>query len=463
MKKIFLGLFIMCLFLFGLTACKKEEVTKIENTKDEIAEFTKKYLEIFNQENNAFIILKFKNKDFLPGEMFNKTKVFDPQKKLEENLGDFDFYTLIISCQDNLNFRFQKKDYEKEDFEDIFYSNLQRGEALLFLNYTDMEKLELYSNLIVNKSEHTEEKIEAWLGSFKEIPEVYFFKKYFTPNKDYLLQKEEKSNILYAQGDIDLNGDGKKNQIKFSSDRYYNDIEYIKEFIAHLKIDENSFNLRNLIENIPFENTWEKEALLDFPIVDIEILDLSSKDNKKEIILRLKDEGAEADTAFVFDYDNNELNYLGMISYGEEENLASCFNPEIEKLFISELNDLYSFYHWQVLQMSYYLSDNKIIKELPVGEMNTNNSRLISRLEKNIHFYKDKKFEEIYSQEKEKRTLLLLESDYKSWIKAKDIKTGEIGYLAFKRTEDFSFIPHKQEELGALPFEEILSDLYFLE
>lgn len=140
MKKIIFKIFIL-VCIFSLFACKKESKKaneiKENNIVNETVEkkkqtntlnFTKKYVDFYNQDGNAFVEIYFNDESFLPKEVLDELPVI--------NLGDEKNFTdvinlLFINVDDRTDYKLKLIDSYNVQEDSLTTFSLEKGEAFL--------------------------------------------------------------------------------------------------------------------------------------------------------------------------------------------------------------------------------------------------------------------------------------------------------------------------------------------
>ncbi|MDO4689892.1 MAG: hypothetical protein Q4A58_01165 [Fusobacterium sp.] len=438
MKKILLSIFVLLSCLFVSCKNEKKEVnTAGTENKIENSDIVKKYLDFFNQEDNAIIAVYFKNKEFLSEEQWKGLTLLDPQEKVQESLGNFKNYILVIANDDIKNCRVMSLDGDE-----LYSFSLKKTENFVIKNYEDKE---IYINMSGDK-----ENISLEIYGSEGLSE------YYSENEEYKIadygyevrawheykgynETEENENLPEKKGniseEIDLDGDGKSEKISFLADGDTG------KFI----IDEREYEIYQILALVDIE--------IFGPISNLEIIDIDKNDKHKEIVFRISGENELGkETFIIFHYKDGDLKYLGSLEYEAYHSLAEVVDSENNLINIKNNFGLYLDFPYNVSIM-YKIKNEKLVLETKVEEMKFFDGRIVGIVRIPVNIYESTDSNKLLFKAKEGSILLFLETDHKSWIKVKDFKTGAIGYIRFiakteKENEKYSDIKFfEQDEL----------------
>lgn len=440
MKKVLLSflLILSCLFI----GCKNDKnnvnEANIEN-KTGKSDIVKKYLDFFDQEDNVIVAVYFKNKEFLSEDEWKGLTVLDPQEKVQESLGNFKNYILVIAKND-----IKSCDIRTMTDKEITLFALKKGESFVVKSYEDID-------IIITMSGEKEENIIELFGSqglrlyCTENGEMEF------PDYGYIVQswyEYEGYNETQKNGDIskevDLDGDGKVEKLSFTADDELVIVEEVeKNHSGEIIIDGEKFSTYDLLKmaNMDFQS---------FPVSNLEVIDIDKNDKYKEIAFRISDENELGEETFIlFHYKDGNLKYLGSLEYAYGK-LAKAMDSENDLLNIKRNFGLYLGFPYKVSRI-YKIKNEKLIFEPKVEEIKFFGQRIVGIVKIPVNIYETTDSNKLLFKAKEGSSLLFLETDHKSWIKVKDFETGVVGYIRFIiEKEDIDFPEFKffeQEEL----------------
>lgn len=468
-KSVCLLFCIICILSF--LSCKKEEnYIEEKNIKSENSitnKYTQKYLDFYDQKDNALILMAFDEKEFLNEEIWNNVPFIDPQKTSDQDLGKLDGYYWIIAC-DDIDFSLGNHRNEVKGeyiFSELEKLSLKRGESFIKAQYDNPN--DLMNVVYANSKNITDRKLRLDLGNFfpsdnhsvliwqnnENIKENSAFISLEKSNKSlpkYKLKGSEienfeiEENFITAEGKIDLDGDGKEDRISFDGDSPFG---YLREIsISHIL--KQSGNLKINDDNFPLSSLSPYDITIDRPnrILDMYIIDIDPKDKFKEILLEIEDVTSHNYKYLVFHYEDNDLYEIGEIEVTLPEYLKNSVNQKNSSLDTKYLTTIgYMEYEKAV---SYKLKDDIfVMEEIGESEFNSYDIRLTTVANKAINIYKKPDSDEILFVAKEGQRFIFLKTDNHSWIEVKEFESGEKGYLRFtENDEGFSF--YQQAELG---------------
>lgn len=450
MKKIlaFVLILVSCLLL----ACKNEknEANKaITENKIENSNLIERYSVFFDQEDNVVIAVYFKNKEFLSEDGWSDLTVLDPQEKVQESLGNFKNYILVIAKDD-----IKSCDIRTIHDKEITSFPLKKGESFVVKNYEDFD-------IIITIAGEKEENIIDLYGS-------QGLREYYTENRDMVIPdygyivsswyEYEGYNETQKNGDnpkeVDLDGDGKVERLSFTADDGVVIVEEVeKNHSGEIIIDGEKFSTYDLL----------KMANMDFqslPVSNLEVIDIDKRDGYKELAFRiLQENDFGEDTFILFHYKDRDLKYLGSLEYNGMT-LAKVIDSENSLINIKRNFGLYLDFPYNVSKI-YKLENEKLVLETKVEEMKFFEQRIVGVIKIPVNIYETTDSNKLLFKAKEGSSLLFLETNHKSWIKVKDFETGAVGYIRFIiETENRNFPEFKfleQKELNS--FNEIFSNL----
>ncbi len=428
------------------------KVSKKEVDKT-IAEFTSKYLEAYNQSDSAFIEVAFRDKNFLPQEIWDKIKVFGGQEQLEKPDG---FYKLIINCDEDVLYSVNETNYENVREEVVERFRLFPGECFVIAKSKDVPlsfivRAQKQPNFFAEK--YVYENIEEESNAIHEVC------MWTQERKPPLLCEEElyymgAFRVKYKYGNIDLDGDGKNEKIYFWGDnlwsKIYSEKGEEKEIESVFCIDETTFNLAELAKKMKENGTDDSYYM---PISSIEIIDIDETDDYKEIVLKRSGEWeAGGQNCGVFRYRNGELNYMGSMDV-QTETIAACIQQGEKRILSTSTGGIFGMGSFSY-QVVYELEGDKIVKkETDVKSMRQFNERFIAQNTADLNLYEKPDSENIVIVAKKGDNLLFLETDGKSYAAVKSFETGKIGYIRYHiEEEDYRVEYYKQPELKEVPF-----------
>lgn len=423
----------------------------------EIAEFTKKYLEAYEGEENAVIQVYFSDKNEIPSEVFNKIRTINIDIRPDKEYESETYYTLFINCQDNslYQIRTHYNDFSIKT-EDVFY--MAKGDAFLI----PQDKVNMNNSQVsVNGKDGKFVEVNnqhAWFN-LEEMNEMGLLDKKPMLHFVYMWQKEPINSILHQEfnfypteyikswGREDLDGD-KKEELIYFQDTF----EYFKEGASEstviqgrLIIDDREYPFEEL------EHFFEGDVeLYDKGLRNIEIIDLDESDSYKEIVLRKAPQiNPIGEYAMIFRYDKGELQFLGHFYSDWEDNIASLTDSKEKTITIrEEYRDFVMNYYNTVV---YKLNGNQIEPVLKKKQdMFLNDQKLTLTTLKPLNLYESPDAQQTNEVLNPGSILLFLETDSGSWAKVKDFETGKTGYLKFENTseEEYGWQMYGQPELG---------------
>lgn len=450
MKKYFIYLIFLLLLSLNFLSCQKEEVKISSETEQKIEEnnllnFTKKYVDFYNQDENSFAEIHFNDIDFLPKEIVNEI----PQINIgnEENRKNVE-NILIISLNDDTNFEASSLNIDSGVKIPLSSFYLNKGEAFLIkINlddyFSDIEILAENKNIFTNTivyplylSENEKEihKVNIWKGNKNREYSEFL-------NRE-LIQKNG-SECVKAIGKVDLNGDGKDEEISFIGDEhdFFEPFNMQKEK-GKLIINGKEFILRKLLEES--EISFDKDIEWDDKIFDIEIIDI---DKNKKIVLKKRDfYEAYRDSILIYSFEDEKLNYIGNIQTSSESVLQNYVDSSKNEIKVYELDSgSLSFpYQYPVI---YSLKNNKLqdYREEEKISIFYDNSRIVVETKKKVKLYEDSEFKNFSFDTEIGDILVLLETNNSySWVKVKRFKDNKIFYIPateFENSNTFFRLP----------------------
>lgn len=452
MKKYFIYLFFIFLSSLNFLSCQKqkeeiktssETVQKIE--ENNILKITKKYVDFYDQDENSFAEIHFNDENFLPKEILNEI----PQINIgnEENRKNLE-NILIISLNDDTNFEASSLNIDSGVKIPLSSFYLNKGEAFLIkINLDDYfadieilaENKNIFTNTIVyplylSENEKEIHKVNIWKGN-KNREYTEFL------NRE-LIQKNG-SEYIKANGKVDLNGDGKDEEISFIGDEhdFFEPFKMQKEK-GKLIINGKEFILRKLLEES--EISFDKDIEWDDKIFDIEIIDI---DRNKKIVLKKRDfYEAYRDLVLIYSFEDEKLNYIGNIQTSSESVLQNYIDSSKNEIKIYEPSSGNLFFPYQS-PVIYSLKDNKLenFRDKEKISIFYNNSRIVVETKDKVNLYEDPELKNLSSATEIGDILILLETnpDY-SWVKVKKFKDNKIFYIPateFENSNTFFRLP----------------------
>lgn len=436
---------------------KSKESVKIKNADKDMAKFSKTYLDIHNQDENAFIHLSFKDKDFIPKDLLEKTKMFTINGSGEEyNEEFFEGYKLIISCEDDILFRVSNHEHMKNEKHvlDSFY--MSKGDFFLIeLKSTQNSSVSVeaykepdwysYANIYIHPDEEqlllNEGEILQDSNLWEKEEKQSIFAKTLT---DYL----ENNNIYEKAVTVDLDGDNKDERIYFwgETEHFIYDHEDLTNLKKTLFIDDMEISLDELSKENPIEGLEGFDS--------IEIIDINKEDKYKEIVLIKDDYQAYSSFGNVYHFKDGKMIYLGTIEWSGEnaELLRGAYDNKLTVRSRAYTQFEYFFYN------IYELKGEKIIETNndTLKSMNNFHKRLSVYLNYDLNLYEKTDSKEPFEKLQKGDQLILLETDKKSQMKIKSINTGKVGYIKFLIDEEnYNVHFQDQEELDNLEFIDI--------
>lgn len=436
---------------------KKTEDKKVD---EDMVKFSSSYTEIYNQEDNAFIELSFKDKDFIPKELFEKSKLI---KIEEDDKKELQGYKIFISCEDNVLFRISYDKYQQIQNKSLDNFYMSKGEFFI-IELRDDEDLLISVNAYKNpdwyaySNIYIDEDIQELIEKGEVLQDVFFWQK---EDKASVFAKTPTdftdNNTIYKKtASVDLDGDNKEERIYFwgEAEHFIYDDENAKPIPKKLIIDDNEIPLdilskENNIEDI--EDFYEK----DFD--GIEIIDIDPEDKYKEIFLIKSMYGPSTFLGKFYHYEDDTMKYLGTIEYFGDKNdiLSGLYDKKLRVKNLGYIGFNYIF------DNIYKLEGDKLVKqENDSVNINSFYKKIVAYLNKELNLYEKIDSKEPMEKLKIGDQLIFLETDSLSWIKVKSANTGKIGYIKFsKGEEEYKLYFQDQEELKNLDWIDIFDKL----
>ncbi len=417
----------------------------------EIKAFTEHYLNIYKERGNAFIQISFENKDFLPKRLWDKIKIV-----LEDgNSDEIDFYTLIISCEDNVFFDVVSYDYALDSERGIEKMKCNKGDA--FVIFSPQKEENNTTTLIVRASKKPDlcatSTIMRYIprdysgmlvdANFKEqeMHDIYMWKKAKQPS---LLSRNFDDTQNVYDGAVDLDGDGKQERIYFRGNEIFYD-ESTSEFsmkTGRLTINEREFSLEEIAKLNMEKSEFEFKG-----IEDMQIIDLDPKDKQKQIVFTiLKEMEGYESVILLFHYKDGNLSLIGRLKGVFEEQISQHIKEpnvlEIDKIGTGGL--CYNLY-----AVSYRLQDGKLLKENISNQIpKTWSTRITAYVLSDVNLYSSPDASKPIGTVKSGSPFLLLEVDRTDCIKIRDSVTGNEGYLKFEQKKSGVTHFYQQEDIS---------------
>ncbi|WP_022820143.1 hypothetical protein [Fusobacterium russii] len=457
MKKNIFKIFVL-VCVFSLFACKKEskEVneTKENNVVNETVEkkkqtntlnFTKKYVDFYNQDGNAFVEIYFNDESFLPKEVLDELTVI--------NVGDEKNFTdvinlLFINVDDRTDYKIKLIDGYNVQEDSLTTFSLERGEAFL----ARIDKLNVLDSGILISAEKNNKFLERDIifdyelnEEVKNLQQVIIWEtKKNEENINEKLIKNDDSKQLNYNAKLDLDGDGKEDELSFVSE--FSPYETDKEK-GKLVINGKEFLLEELRKNsgIEFGKTAE--------IYDIELTDINAEDMTKEICLKCRiDDELYIDSALFFSYKNERLEFLGEIPIASYYHFKDCINPSKSELIVPREKNLVEFFEESTLPEfkyfeTYSFDGNKITKIkkdkidiFSVASTLYDNRRLVVKINDDaVSLYEDSDFNSFRSKTQENDIFIFLETyEDKPFIKVKRFSDNKYYYISISDIHNLS-------------------------
>lgn len=459
MKKLLYSVFISLLTLFLFLACEKREAEITENkvSNEKIVNFTKKYLDFYSQEDNIFLVLSFKDKDFLEEELWKNIPQFEIQEA-EKTEKKTENYTLIISLKDGYNYEIRENVKNSDEYKTLFSKSLKRGESLIVKNWAS-----LYDNSLNVKKENSNGEVHEFnYYTYDDIPLfIDLFceneKKDNTDIQQNILSVEEKDLQIYISGKLDLNQDGMDEEISFITQINEENMELSSGNKTKLLISNKIFEFSHLLALAGIE---EGDLYWNSPILNMEILDIDKNDNYQELVFVVEGNRFAPSLGLFFHYDGNDLKYIGTVNHPLEENFTACVDSKNSNLKVKEWNNLLGFSSFQ--EKSYSIKENRLQEVENISDIVFLDKKIIGIAKENIEVYKEKDSDELLFTTEKGDNLLFVSSNFKSWIEVKDFNSGKTGYLQFQVKENKygeKMFFHKQENLKDKTIQETFDNL----
>ncbi|WP_036728372.1 SH3 domain-containing protein [Peptoniphilus mikwangii] len=419
----------------------EEENSKEENVKEEdkveenikidkdIAEFTSKYLDFYNQDGNAYVEISFEEKNFVPEKVWKKVEFIETYNKDDVLEKKPKFYKMLISCNNNVLFDVVSERYSGAE-KSLGKFKLNKGEAFIMPIY-DREN----SSCFIRANKFP----DLYVDNFADMPTYFGYETEFTKEISFNAFKWKKmlkpdllangysyESTSKKQGNVDLDGDKKLETIYFVSDGWADslnedgEMEYAK-FKGRFEIDEKDFDLTKIIKDEVYGKGMDENDT----IYDLEVIDIDPNDNYKELALIISRE--TGNDILMFHYKNGELKFIGG-AYQVIYDRASICTSEKEPVFATRAYE-HMFFPY-VRDIKYELKDEKFVElEFDTNEMFDFDSRITVYPTKVINIYKTPTDTKPIGSVNKDDVLLLLETDGKLWIKVKVFESGETGYV----------------------------------
>lgn len=458
MKKKIIFKIIILLCIFSLFGCKKENKEAIELKENNLASdivqkskqtntlnFTKKYVDFYNQKGNAFVEVYFNDESFLPKEVLDELTIINIGN--EKNFKNV-INLLFINVDD-------RTDYQIKPIEDYYVNentsniiSLEKGEAFL----VRIDQLHVIDSGIFISAEKDNKFLERHIifdyelnEEIKNLQQVIIWdSKKNGENINEKLIRDETSKQLKYNAELDLDGDGKGEKISFVSE--FSPSESDKEK-GKLIINGKEFLLKDLRKDsgIRFEKTAE--------IYDIELTDINAKDMTKEICLKCRlDNEFYLDSALFFSYKNEKLEFLNEILIASYYNFNDCIDSSKSELIVPQKDIFTEFYDEATLPEfkyfeTYSFNGDKItkIKEEKINIFSVastlyDNRRVVARINDDaVKLYDDSDLNSSYSKTQENDILIFLETYYtKPFIKVKRFSDNKYYYISIPDIHNFS-------------------------
>lgn len=455
-KIIFKIIFLIC--IFSLFSCKKESKETNELKEKNVASdtvekskqantlnFTKKYVDFYNQEGNAFVEVYFNDESFLPKEVLDELTVI--------NIGDEKNFTevinlLFINVDDKTDYQIKPIEgyYVNENISNVI--SLEKGEAFL----ARIDKFDVVDSGIFISAEKDNKFLERHIIFDYELNEevknlqqvIIWDSKKSEENINEKLIQDDSSKQLKYNAKLDLDGDKKDDELSFISE--FSAYETDKEK-GKLIINGKKFLLEDLRKDsgIEFERTAQ--------IYDIELIDINTMDMTKEICLKCRiDDELYIDSTLFFSYKDEKLEFLGEIPIASYYNFKDCINSSKSELIVPREKNFIEFSEKATLPMfkyfeTYPFDGNKItkIKEDRIDIFSValtlyDNRRVVAKIKDNaVRLYDDSDFNSSYSKTQENDILIFLETyEDKAFIKVKRFSDNKYYYISIADIHSFS-------------------------
>lgn len=175
---------------------------KIE-VRDNIPKLTQKYLDIFNQKNNAFILIHFFEKEFLEKEIWENSIFLTPDFK-KKRLGNEISYYWLIACEDiecRLGYYEGNEDIKK--FKEQEKLLLKKGESLIIQVFDEYSYEIIKVKNLKDNSKILEKNLYYDMGFTSKEAHMWDIKKENSEENTDLLKKIlKKSEVKLIDGKI---------------------------------------------------------------------------------------------------------------------------------------------------------------------------------------------------------------------------------------------------------------------
>lgn len=481
-KKVLAACVLSATILFSASACNQEEHTeeknkdvKVEdksqdgtqtvrksqkNIDPDVREFTQKYLDVYDQEGNAFIEVLFRNRDFIPQKLWDRVNIVRLQEEGTEPYS----YKMIISCDDDVLYRLDQmmqKPFITEEHKGSFYLSkgeffiVEAAEEVLYLPWLRAYKVpDFYAETNVYFPELKERPqdivihdISIWGKGYK-TPLLFNNEVYYGSSEYSITDKE---------GRLDLDGDGKEEYLYFWGERSTSaDMEAVNARSKFL-IDDIEFPVRNL-----FEENSRGEDLEGYSsdILAIEVIDIDPRDEYKEILLKkVLDIKGGMYYSQVYRYQDRELYYMGGFFSGREDRISDFVYPEEAAIKLPEYQ--YAFGFSYTTPAVYRIEGGKLVKkEYDEKKMEIFDKRLVLDVKEKINLYGSPDSNQVVTMLEKGDKAIFLETDNRSWIKLKSFHSEEEGYLFLRSDDQYQSVSYpNQENLNGKTMFDLFDDL----
>lgn len=483
MKKKFLTVLVLLAMIWNISACNQDtnnkeagkEVGATEkNASSEIKEiqksvkrvdpaiqaFTSKYLDVYNGEGNAFIEVLFRNRDFVPDELWDKVNVI----RLQEEGTEPHVYKMIISCDDDVLYRMDQLISEPvitEANKANFY--LSRGE---FFIVEAPETILWLPWISAYKSPDFYAEDSVYFPELEEKPQDFVLHDVVIWRREtkapILLQNEVyfdsgSYKIINKQGRIDFDGDGQEEHLYFWGERSVDvDMELVN-IKSKLLIDDIEFPIQDM-----FEKNSRKEDLEGYSsdILAIEVIDIDPKDEYKEILLKkVLDLHGGMYYSQIYRYQDKELYYMGGLFSGQKDRISDLVYPEEAAIKLQESQYAFGFNY--TTPEVYRIEGGKLVKkENDVKKVEFFEKRLVLDVKEKVNLYDSHDSDQITMILEKGDKAIFLETDNRSWIKIKSFHSEEEGYLPLKSNDQYEVVSYpNQEHLNGKTMFDLFEDL----
>lgn len=442
------------------TASERKDTQKSSKKIDPaIQEFTSKYLDVYNQEGNAFIEVLFRNRDFVPDELWNKVNVI----RLQEEGTQPHVYKMIISCDDNVLYRMDQLVSEPvitEANKANFY--LSKGE---FFIVEAPETIIWLPWVSAYKSPDFYADDDVYFPALEDKPQDFILHDVAMWRKEanvpLLLQNEVyfdsgSYKIINKQRRIDLDGDGQEERLYFWGERSTDVDMEMDNIKSKLLIDNIEFPIREL-----FDKNSKGEDLGGYSsdILAIEVIDIDPEDEYKEILLKkVLDIHGGMYYSQIYRYQDKELHYMGGLFSGQEDRISDFVYPEEAAIKLQESQYAFGFNY--TTPGVYRIEGGKLVKkEYDPKQMQLFDKRLILDVKEEINLYDSSNSNQVITILEKGDKAIFLETDNRSWIKIKSFHSEEEGYLLLKSNDQYEVSYPNQEHLNGKSMFDLFLDL----